>query len=131
MVTSATCTCFLSAASDSYPDPPENGCLTMKIALYTYHRHFNIIEQPCATSFVKSVRKQGYGVTCDPCRNATFFPRLRRLFMVFAVFWKYVSQKVTSKLDTLAWRGTFVCISYCYLQCIFVVFIRFSRVCFI
>ena len=77
------------------------------------------------------VQKQGYGVTCDPCRNATFFPRLRRLFMVFAVFSKYVSQKVTSNLDTLAWRGTCVCISYCYLQCIFVVFPRFSRVCFI
>ena len=60
-----------------------------------------------------------------------FFPRLWRLFVVFAMSWKYVSQKVTSKLDTLAWLGTFVCVSYCYLQCIFVVFKIFSRVCFI
>ena len=55
--------------------------------------------------------KLGYGASRDPWRNATFFSRLWRLFVVFAVFWKYVSQKVTSKLDTLAWRETFLQLS--------------------
>ena len=80
----------------------------------------------------KDKNKATASVATPPWENATFFARLwRRHFPVFAVVWKHVGQNATWKWVTLAWRGTYVCVSHCFLQYILTMFKRISRGCFI